>query len=106
MCDFYCAEVFSGRTKVDFHHEDDRVVAFDHTQPAYDRAHVVVVPRQHVRDLLSVDDSLLRAVMEVVRSQALRVTSEFGSCRVITNLGDYQDSKHLHWHVVSGNRRA
>lgn len=59
VSDFYCDEVFSGRTEVAFRHEDDRVVAFDHTQPAYDLAHVVVVPRQHVRDLLSVDDSLL-----------------------------------------------
>jgi len=24
--------------------------------------------------------------------------------RVITNLGEYQDSKHLHWHVVYGKR--
>ena len=106
MTDFYCDEVFSRRTQVDFRHEDDRVVAFDHTRPAYDLAHVVVAPRQHVQDLLSVDDTLLHAVMEVVRSQARRVTSEFGACRVITNLGDYQDSKHLHWHVVSGNRHS
>lgn len=106
MSDFYCDEVFSGRTKVEFRYEDDRVVAFDHTQPAYDAAHVVVAPRQHVPDLLSVDDTLLRAVMDVVRSQARRITSEFGACRVITNLGNYQDSKHLHWHLVSGNRRS
>lgn len=104
VSDFYCDEVFSGRANVNFRHEDDVVVAFDHTQPAYELAHVVVVPRRHVRDLLSIDDRLLAAVMEVVRSQAQRLTSEFGACRVITNLGDYQDSKHLHWHVVSGDR--
>ncbi len=30
------------------------------------------------------------------------VTKENGSCRVLTNLGDYQNSKHLHWHISSG----
>ena len=30
------------------------------------------------------------------------VTKENGACKVITNLGNYQDSKHLHWHIVYG----
>jgi len=30
------------------------------------------------------------------------VLDEHGACRVLTNLGKYQDSKHLHWHVSSG----
>ena len=30
------------------------------------------------------------------------ILREHGACRVITNLGRYQDSKHLHWHVVAG----
>lgn len=94
MTDFYCDEVFSGRTTVDLRH-DDCVVAVEHTRPAHDLAHVVVVPREHVRDLLSVDDLLLQAVMEVVRSQARRVTSEFGACRVVTNLGDFRQGAHV-----------
>lgn len=31
-----------------------------------------------------------------------RVLAEHGACRVLTNLGRYQDSKHLHFHVCSG----
>ena len=30
------------------------------------------------------------------------VLAEQGACRVLTNLGRYQDSKHLHWHVCAG----
>jgi histidine triad (HIT) family protein len=30
------------------------------------------------------------------------MVAEHGACRVITNLGEYQDSKHLHWHVAAG----
>ncbi|MEO8574469.1 MAG: HIT family hydrolase, partial [Pyrinomonadaceae bacterium] len=29
---------------------------------------------------------------------------EKGAARVMTNLGEYQDSKHLHFHVNSGER--
>jgi len=104
VSDFYCDAVFSGRTAVSMLHEDDEVVAFEHTRPAYDRAHVVVVPRSHVLDLLETDTPLLHAVLDVVRLQARRILQEHGACRVITNLGEYQDSRHLHWHVVSGDR--
>ncbi|WP_396136144.1 hypothetical protein [Brevibacillus brevis] len=33
---------------------------------------------------------------------ATQVQSEHGACRVLTNLGKYQDSKHLHFHVFFG----
>lgn len=38
----------------------------------------------------------------VIKKVATMVTEENGACRVITNLGNYQESKHLHWHIVSG----
>ena len=25
------------------------------------------------------------------------------ACRILTNLGEYQDSKHLHFHIASGD---
>jgi histidine triad (HIT) family protein len=39
----------------------------------------------------------------VVRRVATTVLEEHGACRVLTNLGAYQDSKHLHWHVAFGD---
>lgn len=42
--------------------------------------------------------------MKVIKNVVTVVTEENRACRVITNLGDYQDSKHLHWHIVSGNQ--
>ena len=35
-------------------------------------------------------------------SAPLEVVREHGGCRVLTNLGGYQDSKHLHIHVSAG----
>lgn len=37
-----------------------------------------------------------------LKKVASQVVSEHGACRVITNLVKYQDSKHLHFHVLSG----
>ncbi len=101
--DFYCDEVLSGRTPVKKVLETDHVLAFYHTRPFYP-VHIVVIPKQHIRSLLALkDDGLLVELFGIIKLVAAQVVAEHGACRVITNIGDYQDSKHLHWHVISGN---
>lgn len=100
--DFYCDEVLSGRTPVAKVVETAHVLAYHHTRPAYP-VHIVVIPKEHVDSLLTLADSaLLLEMLEVIQQVAAQITAREGACRVITNLGDYQESKHLHWHVVSG----
>ncbi len=103
--DFYCDEVLSGKTPVEKVIETDRVLAFRHTRPAYP-VHIVVIPKQHIDSLLYLEEahnSLLLEMVRVIQQVAEEVTSAHGSCRVVTNLGKYQDSKHLHWHIISGD---
>ena len=103
--DFYCDEALSGRTPVTVVFETDDVLAFHHTRPFWP-VHVVVVPKRHVPSLIDLggaDEALLHTVLAVVRQVAEQVTREHGACRVLTNLGRYQDSKHLHFHVYSGD---
>jgi histidine triad (HIT) family protein len=102
--DFYCEEVLSGRTHVEKVAETDNVLAFQHTRPYYP-VHIVVIPKRHIASLVTLteeDDELLFELLAVVRRVAARVLAEQGACRVLTNLGEYQDSKHLHWHVCAG----
>jgi len=101
--DFYCDEVFSGKTTVEKVLETERVLAYHHTRPFYE-THIVVVPKEHVDSLLTVDDDLLIELMDVVQKVAANVLEEKGAVRVLTNLGEYQDSKHLHFHVYSGSQ--
>ncbi len=104
--DFYCDEVLSGKTLVEKILETENVFAYYHTRPAYE-VHAVVIPKKHVSSLITIsdkDNDLLLELLSVVKQVAARVVSEKGACRVITNLGEYQDSKHLHWHVVYGKR--
>jgi len=104
MNDFYCDEVLSGRTAVRRVVETENVLAFHHTRPFYP-VHIVVIPKHHIGSLLTLGDEdgqLLLELLEVVKQVAARMVAEHGACRVITNLGEYQDSKHLHWHVAAG----
>jgi len=102
--DFYCDEVLSGRTAVRVVAETDDVLAYHHTRPFWP-VHVVVIPKHHVpslTDLGAADESLLVELLAVVRAVASEIEREHGAARVLTNLGEYQDSKHLHFHVNSG----
>jgi histidine triad (HIT) family protein len=102
--DFYCEEVLSGKTPVFKVLETDNVLAYHHTRPYYP-VHIVVIPKKHIPSLISLEDSdgnLLLELFDVIKKVAADVTAEHGACRVLTNLGGYQDSKHLHWHVAFG----
>lgn len=102
--DFYCDEVLSGKTSVKRILETNNVLAFYHTKPSY-QVHIVVIPKQHVTSLLELKNKrLLVEIINVLQKVAAQVVREHGACRIITNLGDYQDSKHLHWHVVFGEK--
>ena len=106
--DFYCDEVLSGRTAVRIVRETDNVLAYHHTRPFWP-THIVVIPKRHISSLLTLeeaDNELLLEMLGVVREIAGQVVAEQGACRVLTNLGKYQDSKHLHWHVSSGESRS
>ena len=102
MEDFYCEEVLSGKTQVEKVVETENVLAYHHTRPFWE-THIVVIPKTHVDSLLVVDNELLIELLEVVRIVAADVLREKGAARVLTNLGEYQDSKHLHFHVLSGD---
>ncbi|UFJ38919.1 HIT domain-containing protein [Brevibacillus humidisoli] len=104
--DFYCEEVLSGNTPVRKVWETERVLAYYHTRPYYE-VHIVVIPKRHIASLLTVEEAdadLLIEMVDVVKKVASQLVSEYGACRVMTNLGEYQDSKHLHWHVFFGKQ--
>lgn len=103
--DFYCEEVLSGKTKINKVLETENVLAYYHTRPFYP-VHIVAIPKKHISSFITLEESdneLLIELLSVIKQVASQVTVEKGAARVITNLGDYQDSKHLHWHIVWGD---
>ena len=102
--DFYCDEVLSGHAPVEKVYETENVLAYHHTRPFYP-VHLVVIPKKHISSLIALeeeDNDILLELLSVIKRIATQITSEYGACRVITNLGKYQDSKHLHWHLAFG----
>ena len=102
--DFYCDVALKGVVPLTKEYESEQVLAYHHTRPFWP-VHIVVIPKRHISSLLTLeesDDALLLELLRVVREVARQVLEEQGACRVLTNLGKYQDSKHLHWHVSSG----
>lgn len=43
-------------------------------------------------------------LMRTAKMIAADFMERFGACRVYTNLGEYQSSKHLHWHIGCGRQ--
>ena len=104
--DFYCDEVLNGHTPVEKVLETGNVLAFHHTRPFWP-VHIVVIPKRHIPSLLSLeeeDSGTLIELFDVIKQVAAQVTAQHGACTVLINLGDYQDSKHLHWHVCYGEK--
>lgn len=102
--DFYCDVAFGNIPQLAVVHADERVLAYHHTRPFWE-THIVVVPRAHVPSFTNFSEDQrpdLLAVLAVAQQVAADVERTQGAAAVLTNLGDYQDSKHLHVHVHSG----
>lgn len=102
--DFYCDVAVPHAAELDVVHEDADVLAFHHTKPFW-QTHLVVVPKRHIPSLTVTspeDEPALLALFAVVQEVARDVERREGAAAVLTNLGSYQDSRHLHVHVHSG----
>lgn len=101
--DIYCDVIIPRKIDIEVVKETDNILAYHHTKPFWP-VHIVVTPKRHVLSLLELDDELAVELLAVVKEVAGNVKEKSGAARVLTNLGQYQDSKHLHIHVSSGEK--
>lgn len=106
FCRIVAGEIPSTRV-----HEDDQVIAFDDLSPK-SPLHVLVVPREHMRDVreLAQRPELLGRVAEVagtIADQRRDITPD-GDFRLVfnTGAGDGQTVFHVHAHVLAGGKLA
>lgn len=99
--DIYCDLIIPRKVAITVVKETENVLAFHHTRPFWP-VHIVVTPKAHVASLLELENDLASELLSVLKEVAGAVNATEGSARVLTNLGEYQDSKHLHIHVASG----
>lgn len=103
--DFYCEEALSGKTKIDVLFESEDVLAFYHTRPFWEK-HIVIIPKKHIKDLISVLDEdmhIIAQIMKVARDLAKDLNLSKG-VKLLTNLGKFQDTPHVHFHLAEGER--
>jgi histidine triad (HIT) family protein len=84
-------------------HEDDRTVAFMDINPGT-RGHLLVVPREHSRDLFDVGAEDLSACIAVARTMAELVRDKLGAdgVNLLNSCGRaaWQTIFHFHIHVI------
>ena len=83
--------------------EDERTIAFMDINPAT-RGHLLVVPREHSRDLLEIGDEDLAATTAAARRLAARVKERLGAdgVNLMNSCGSaaWQTVFHFHMHVI------
>jgi histidine triad (HIT) family protein len=102
--DFYCDVALRGGVALQKEYESDNVLAYHHTRPFWP-VHIVVVPKKHISSFVTLtpeDMPIFLEIVEVLKTISSKVEKEHGAARILTNLGKYQDSKHLHFHINSG----
>lgn len=106
--DIYCDLILSNKLEVKKVFESENILAFYHTRPFWE-VHIVVIPKKHISSLLTLtkgDNQIVSELLEVIKKLADDTKLKYGAARVLTNVGDYQDSKHLHFHVSFGKEKS
>lgn len=101
--DIYCDLIIPRKLDITIVKETENILAYHHTKPFWP-VHVVVTPKKHIPSLLELEGDIAKELFAVLKEVAAQVKDQEGSAQVLTNLGSYQDSKHLHIHVSSGEK--
>ena len=100
--DFYCNFVLNNKIEVKKEAETESVLAFHHTRPNW-TFHVVIIPKQHIKRLFDLEDtSIINEIFTTAKEIILKYELHESNYKIVTNGGDFQDSQHLHFHLVSG----
>ena len=84
--------------------ETDSLICFHHPRPGYP-IHILLVPREDVRDLTQLDPGesvFLKDVFATVRELVETMNLQEQGYRLVVNGGEYQEFPQLHFHLISG----
>lgn len=105
MSDCIFCKIVSGDIPSNKVYEDDHVLAFHDIQPKAD-THILVIPKTHIVNLMSVTADEWSLVTHVLQSiHKIAQQEALDGYRVITNSGEKggQEVFHMHWHILAGN---
>jgi histidine triad (HIT) family protein len=67
ICEFYCGKMLKGILDVPVYFENERVFAFHHINPLWEN-HVVLLPRKHIKSLLTLEEAVNDLLLELLRT--------------------------------------
>ena len=98
-------KIINKEIPTEFVYEDEDISVFADINPKAD-VHLLVVPRDHIKSLLDVQDNqyqvltkMIKVVQRLVKDKKLE-----RSFRVLINGGTHQIVDHLHFHLLSEQR--
>lgn len=106
MTDCIFCKIVQGDIPCNKVYEDEHVLAFHDIDPKAD-THILVIPKQHIVNLMSVEgdewdtvSKLLKTVNDIAQKEKLE------GYRLITNNGEQggQEVFHMHWHILAGTK--
>jgi histidine triad (HIT) family protein len=96
-------KIVAGELPANIVDEDERTIAFMDINPAT-RGHVLVIPREHARNLLEVDEADLAATLATAQRLASRISDRLGAdgVNLLNSCGAaaWQTVFHFHIHVI------
>lgn len=104
MSDCIFCKIIDGDIPCNKVYEDEYVLAFHDISPKAD-THILLIPKQHIVNLMSVEEQQWDLVTTVLRSINKVVAQEnLEGYRLITNNGEKggQEVFHMHWHILAG----
>jgi histidine triad (HIT) family protein len=98
----FCA-IVSGRAPADVVYEDEHTLAFMDINPAV-RGHVLVVPKNHARDIFAISDedaqNVMRTVLRIARAQENALYPDGVNLIQANRRAAFQSVFHFHVHVI------
>lgn len=105
--DFYCDVALLTDADINKVFENEWILAYHHTNPFWEK-HIVIIPKEHIWDMRHVDDTSLYAeILEVARNILRDIPQQEldeKGAKILTNIGKFQDTPHLHFHVAIGEK--
>lgn len=103
--DYYCDFILNNKIQIEKVKETENVLAFYHTKPNW-TTHIVIVPKRHINNFVELGGmDLIKEIFQVVQDIIKEKNLAENNYKIITNGGSFQDSRHLHFHLVSGSEK-
>jgi diadenosine tetraphosphate (Ap4A) HIT family hydrolase len=83
-------------------YESGTLLAFYSTMP-FAEVHIVITTKEHIPtifDFTDEDSALKLEIFAAVRLASEEIIKQKGACKVEMYLGDFQQAKHVHCHVI------